>query len=371
MSKGRMSESLESVISSSIAGLPGSDASSGSSSSSDTPTDSSTESTSDNSTAVEGTGTLDDAATPAADPAAAAAAQDKPIEPVSPPDDSLEGLEKEMAGKRDNRIPHSRVKKIAENAAKAAEARVEAKYAQFNTPEFRNERTAMNVADQDPERFLKAMAQADPRYAELLAGSRALGGGGGEVAAVPGAKPKAKPQAEIPDGDIEPDIQLSDGTLGYSAEAQQKREERLGARLRAEFEEILGERMKGLEPVEKEHRQRTLRKEAESRVEAKIEKARKWPAFEALQEDIANVISEASRRGEYLDLYDAYIQVAVPKFQKDEAAIRAQIVAEQNRDATAATRVAPGAGKAKVAAGGDDVDPVTAAIRESIAGLKR
>lgn len=365
-----MSDSIESAISSSIASLPGSDAStssSASSSDSSSPDTSTGDTTATDTTATDTpVATTTDGQPPAVetvDPnAAAAAAVDPNLDP-----DSLEGLAKEMAGKRDNRIPHSRVTKIVDNQVKKAVAQVEQKYARYNTPEFQNEQAAMKVADTNPEQFLQAIVKIDPRYADLLAGAKVLGGGGVVQSEVVEKKPVAAATAE----NVEPDIQLSDGTLAYSAEAQQRREEALVARVTAQFEEQFekrfGERFKDVEPIVAERRQSTMRREAEQRVEQRIEKATKWPGFNENKEAIGAAVMEATRRGEFLDLHDAYIQVVIPKFKADEAAQREKIVAEMNKAAAAAGRVGPAGGEApkKEAAGSDD-DAITAAIKESI-----
>ncbi len=373
-----MSDAITAAINSSISSLPGADtsASSSSSSSSDAGSGSTdTGATGDTPAAPVSDTPITDgdavATPPAADPAAVAAA-DKPIDPVSPPDDSLEAVTKELAGKRDNRIPHSRVSKIVENAVAKATKDTEAKYARYNTPEFQNEQVAMRVADEDPGTFLQAMAKADPRYAELLAGSKALGG----AAAPAGKTPPAAAPVEI--ADVEPDIQLSDGTLGFSADASKKRETALRAEfkqredaLRDEFKQMLSESLAPVEPLVTRERREKLRGEAATRVAAGIERARReWPGFTEHQDAVAKVYTEATQRGETITLHDAYIKAVFPLMQADEAKVRAKIIAEMNRNADGSTRITPASQPKVELAGREDVDPITAAINASIAGLK-
>lgn len=362
MTKGSMAD-LESVISSSISSLPGSDASSSSSSiTSDTTPD-----TPSGDSMVMDDPAVADSTPPAADAAVTPPpAADAPPAPPVVPEDTLDSLKAELAGKRDNRIPYSRVTKIVEKAVEtakaAARAEVEAQVAHYRTPEFQNGLTAMRVADENPQQFLAALAQADSRYADLLAGSKLLG----SPAATPG-RAQAKTSEPVVEGDVEPDIQLSDGTLGYSADAIRK----LRAQDSARMEQLLNEKLKKFEPIEQDHRINRLRTEAATVVSAKIASAEKWPGFAEAKNEMAAAISAATQRGERLSLEEAYIQVAIPKMQQkyttDEAAVRARVVADMNRVAAGATRVAPSAPAADASAGSSEgMDPIEAAIRASI-----
>lgn len=366
-----MSDSIEAAITSSIASLPGSDASSGGSSSSSTAVaDTSTDSGSSSSSSSSSATPISDADASAAGTPAVAATEKPPVPaadvPVAevgatPDADTLDGIKAELAGKRDNRIPYSRVTKIVEAAEKKVRAEFEAEVAPYRTPEFQNGLAAMEVADQSPERFLQAMAQADPRYADLLTGSKALAGAGPAAGKAPAAA------AAVPEGGMDPDIQLADGTLGFSAEVSQRREDAL----RAEFKEMLAESRKDVEPILSERRADALRHEAAGRVSQRIAKAEKWPGFTENREGIAEAITAATKRGEKLDLHDAYIQVVIPKFRADEAKVRAAVVADMNKDAAAATRISPASSAKVEGPSGGDVDPVEQAIRESIRGLSR
>lgn len=358
-----MSDNLESIISNSISSLPGSDASS---SVSESVTDTPVGGASDDSVNIDDSPTADAQVIPdvadATPPAAPVA------EPEAPPvvsDDTLDSLKAELAGKRDNRIPYSRVTKIVDKAVATATAvakqEAEASVAQYRTPEFQNGLTAMRVADESPEQFLTALAQADPRYAALLQGSSLV------APKAPAGQPAA--QQAPAEGSVEPDIQLSDGTLGYSADAIKRVLAAERTAMTKLFETQLGERMKGLEPIQQEHRIGKMRAEAETRVTAKVAAAEKWPGFKEAQEEIAGAIHAATQRGETLSLEDAYIQHAIPKMQKkyttDEAAVRAKVVAEMNKAARAATGVAPAAPAGPVGPAGD-TDSLEAVIRASL-----
>jgi predicted nucleic acid-binding protein len=372
-----MSDSIESAISSSIASLPGSEASlsgSGGGESNDTGESTAVDTGDSGESVVPGSG---DGAVATGDGTVqtpAVAATDA-VAVTSPADDSLDGLKAELAGKRDNRIPYSRVTKIVANAEKAAEAKVraevEAEVAPYRTVEFKNERAAARLADENPERYLQALAQVDPRYAELLQGAKVLG----SAAPARGAKPQQQAQggaAARAVADVEPDIQLADGTLGFSAEATMRREAALKEAVREEMRELfdstITERLKDVEPIVKERRVNALRAEAAERVSGRIAAAEKnWPGFGESKAAIGAYIDAATKRGEQVSLHDAYIAVVMPKYRTDEATMRAKIHAEMNKAASATSRVAPGAGvnKDEQAAASDD-DPITAAIRSSI-----
>jgi hypothetical protein len=131
--------------------------------------------------------------------------------------------------------------------------------------------------------------------------------------------------------------------------------------------------MKGVEPIQKEFKTRQEIAAAEKRIDGRISHAEKsWPGFTKHKAGIAAKIEEATQRGEFLDLHDAYIQVVFPTLTADEATVRAKVVAEMNAASQGASRSVPAAGSAKVqpVKAGGDVDAVEAAIRNSIAALK-
>lgn len=371
---------IEAAITSSIAGLSGSESSSsGSSDSGAAATDTSSaaaqetpaETGSEDAVVGGGDGAAQVVSEQATEETPAAAPQaPEAVAPAAPTaaEETLETLTAELAGKRDNRIPYPRVKKIIDNQVKKAVTEVEQQYAQFRTPEFQNGITAMRVADENPAQFLAALAQADPRYAELLAGARVLAGA--QQPQQQGRRQAQQPQQQPMQGDVEPDIQLSDGTLGYSADATR----RLLAAERAKMEDAVlsrfEDRLKSLEPIEQEHRINTLRAEAAQRVSQQIAAAEQWPGFAESKELIAKAITDATKAGKVLSLQDAYIQVVIPKFRADENTVRQKVLSELKK-APAASSGAPGAGsKAATVNVVPGVDPVEAAIKASIAGIK-
>lgn len=352
-------DAIESAISDSIAGMSGSD----------TPVSDTTESTD---TAVDESPATDDApletsdAPADGDPAPPAPVAEAPVADAAPEakEETLDTLKEELAGKRDNRIPYSRMTKIVANQVRKAEEAVRTQYAQYETPEFQNGLQALRVADESPEQFIQALVQADPRYAELLAGSKVLG--------VQQAAPAARQAAPQIGGDVQPDIQLSDGTLGYSAEATAKLLEQREARMSQQFDSMLKERLKGIEPIERAHKQSVLRQEAATAVQSKIRAAQQWPGFAENQQAIAQVVADATKQRKSMDLHEAYIQVVYGKMQSDKQAAETagyqKALAEINKKAKGASGLAPGSAAAQPVTPvvGGDVDPITAAIMDSI-----
>lgn len=350
---------LESVISASISGLPGSE-----------PVSTPPEAVAQDTPAAD-TPPADAApAVPAADtPAAVAASADTVSEtPEVPagetvaPEDSLDTVRQELAGKRDNRIPYSRVTKIVENAEKKARAEsqtriteLEGKVKHFETPEFGNSLRALELADADPDKFIELLAKSDERYAKIL---------NGRTAAPPPVGSAAPPAGD----EVKPDIQLSDGTLGYSAEASDRRTHALLARQAAELRAEFKATLKDYEPVRESYQAHQIREASKARVSARLEQAAKWPGFNESVKEISAYMD--SNKG--VALHDAYIAVVMPKMRADETAIRQKIADEQRKLAKVSAGVAPGgaAPAAAVPTAADGVDPIEAAIHASIAGLK-
>lgn len=354
-----MPDELESAINASIAGLDGD----GASTTTETPTPAA-----DTSAAI--TPPSETTSEPVAAPVAGEGVVAAPVKDVvaetpeipagatTAPEDSLETVKAELAGKRDNRIPYSRVTKIVQNAEAKVKAEYEGRVTElqskvqtYEAPEFQNSLRALELADQNPEQFIAALIKHDERYAKLLAG-------------------KVAPAAPADTGNVDADIQLGDGTLGYSATAVNKLLQSAEARLQAAFDA----RLKEFEPIREEHQTTQLRSRAAERVRTQLEEAATWPGFsdKQAQADIAAHLKANPKDS----LHTAYIKVVVPKLQAagqaDETRIRQQIAEENRKAARASTGVAPGAAAAAstAAIAHAEEDPVKAAIAASIAGLK-
>jgi hypothetical protein len=271
------------------------------------------------------------------------------------PADSDDLLKTEFKGNKNNRVPYNRVKAIVENAR-----RKEAEVHQTKIREYEqrhaahaNDMQALRVADENPEHFLSVLAQADPRYAKLLA----------RVFESPQGQPTGAASG-VDTGKPEPDLQFPDGTLQYSAEATErladwKADQRV-KELERRYEKRFG-------PMEQDFRVTQIRNAVVPKVQAQIAQAKQWPGFTENQEAISAVL--ARDRG--ISLEGAYMKVVLPKMQANRDEMRRSLLAEQRqRSQAASTVVASGAPASSGAAHFDGQDAVESAIRESIAGLK-
>jgi hypothetical protein len=306
----------ESVIEDAIADLPGSEASQ---------TDS--ESDSEPETTQDASGEEDPA--PAADPLA----------------DEL-GLK---PGSKNHRIPYARVQKIIAAQREKAAAEIKQQYAQFEAPAFKERMQALELAERDPETFVRALAQA-PQFREIFA----------SLAQPQAAEQPAAAGAQAPTAEPQPDLMLQDGTVTYSAqrlnEVMQYRE--------AKMQKLLDERLAPVQQIEQERQLMQQWDGAVQRQRTVIEDARaNWAGFK----DAENQIRDLIAANPSLTLEGAYRQAVLPKLQADRDKMRQEILAEMNRRPAAASGTVPGAAPA-ASAGEQSTEDV---IRDAIRGLKR
>jgi hypothetical protein len=261
---------------------------------------------------------------------------------------------------RENRIPYSRVKAIAENQVKKAQAEWEA--AQL-TP-LRTEHGSMkerlqqieaieNIMANEPDRFIQMMAEANPAYARFAA----------VLQQAAEQKQQADPNADDPMPTQ--DYDLGDGRMTYSTDGLEKRmawERRQAAK---EAETRISERYK---PIEDRYKQETEREKAVrvqetalKQVNAQLEKAKTWHGFE----EHAPEILKALQADQNLSMHDAYIQVVIPKLAGDRTKMRQELVTELKKapNATSTTSTTQ-AGKSAAPKTLEDI------IRESAKAIK-
>jgi hypothetical protein len=272
-----------------------------------------------------------DASAPDAAPDPAPVADATSTAPAAPAD--VDPLAAELGlkpGARDNRIPYSRVQKIVTKAQErhAAEiAQHTARIQQFEQERatYQAQMQALRVAEENPEQFLRAMAEADPRYGQLLASALQQ-----KQAATGQPAATEKPQ---------PDVLNGDGTLAYSLEglerlAEWKADQRVRA-LEQRYEQRFG-------PIERDYRAQAQLNAAIPRVQAQIAEAQTWPLFEESKAEI----TAALQSDRSLSLDAAYRKVVFPKIQSNRDAMRAEILAEINRKPAAASGVVSGSAPA-------------------------
>ncbi|HEX6272885.1 MAG TPA: hypothetical protein VFZ53_07595, partial [Polyangiaceae bacterium] len=329
-----MSTEVQAAIETSIAGMEGGDTPLAGDGSGESALPAST----DASASIPPTTPTTPAAAPPADPT-------KPVIPetVAPP---------EAPKVRRGPIPYDRhesalnaAREEGQKALAAAEARLKSEHeAALGTA--RQQLELLRIAETDPNRFLDALAQADPRYAQLL--NRQSGNGHGSN----GHAPRPAPAGEMPG----PDTSLADGSPGYTIQGFQAvldwRDAKIEERIAKQFDPILTE-----------HRTREATQQAVERVKSQVADALTWDGFQENQAEIAKAMREDRR----LNLEAAYRRVVIPKLRAQRDTMRGEILAEINGKPKAVTGTTP-AGAPPVAASSDDLQSI---IRASIANIPR
>jgi hypothetical protein len=316
---------------------------------------------------LEGAGDNGEASPPpslaAPDTTPAQPSSDPPAERTAPPQPDVtkpiipETVAPEVTERLPGRLPLARHEKIVQNLRAEHDAAIQKMKAEHEeaikqqlTP-YQQQRELLDIADRDPERFLQALASADPRYRErlapVLAAIEQASSGNGHDA----------PIGEMP----APDVQLADGTTGYSPEG-------LDRLLKWNAQQVESRLAKQFEPLLQEYQSRQATTAALHRVNAQLERAMKLPGFNEQQKQIA----AAMRADKSLSLLEAYVQVVVPGMQPNKDKMRQELLAEINGGANGkaklATGTAPSGGAGRPASEAGDLSSV---IRAAIAHLPR
>jgi len=210
--------------------------------------------------------------------------------------------------------------------------------------EARQQQQLLQLAETDPDRLLDALAQADPRYAQRIAGRN---GGNGHAAG------SSQPAGGGMPG---PDAQLPDGSIGYSPGGLKSLLDWHASQVQAQMEQRYA-------PVLHDHEARAAYQAAEGRVREKVTAALQWPGFADAQPDIA----AALRADRTLDLHGAYMRVVIPKLQANRDAMRAELLAEIQGKPLKVSQTGPH-GAAPAVASSDDLQSI---IKASIANIQR
>lgn len=242
---------------------------------------------------------------------------------------------------RENRIPYSRVKKIAENAEKSTESRVRKEFEGFINPKQYQELETKIKQEYEPKLqdyesrltqvaefeqlmttnqagFLTLLAQRVPGYAEILAPLFDQGHGAQE----PRQAVAQAPQDEMP----QPDRELSDGSRVYSLEGLKALRE--WDRRQVE-KAVLTQVEKRFGPIEQSYQSYQRVQAALPQVQAQIAEARQWPLFNESEQEIV----VALQKNPTWNLERAYQAVVLPKIQaeRDKIAETAKVDKEKVR----------------------------------------
>lgn len=220
--------------------------------------------------------------------------------------------------KVENKLPHSRVKKMVEKARKAmreaADAEWKAKHEPLET-ELTSVREAIaglnQLAMTDPDGFLAELAKNMPIYKEFVR--------------------QAKREEAKADDDPEPqpDVPNDKGEMvGYSISQAKKlmswtaRQEVKG--VKKELEPTVAAVRSSQQTAEDQRKQAALEAQYEASATQQLEEAQKWPGYKEHEAEIQKTFLENKK----LRLYDAYISVVVPKLQRAATDARATVLEE-------------------------------------------
>lgn len=285
---------------------------------------------------------------PVADaPAPSTPPSDSPAtESAAPPTDSGQQAAP-VVPKRRGPIPYERHESTLAGLRKEHETALE-KLRHEHEGAMSNLRAMLDIADQDPRRFLSALIAADPRYAELigpLLQAHGAGNGNGNGAAPP-------PVVEMP----RPDAQLADGSEGYTFDGLKKLLDWHGQQV----ESKLSERYKSIEEDHAAHRATMA---AAGRVRDRVTAALQWPGFAENQAEIAKALKENPR----FSLDDAYRHVVYGKLTKNRDTMRGELIAELNAKPKVVSATTPGGGPPPSA----DPSSLEDVVKAAIANLPR
>lgn len=333
-----MSEEVSAAISESIAGLEGSDASAAAAPD-PVPAAPATPAAASPMPGV-----------PAAPPATSTApAPPGPTTPPAPTAKVIPDGEVPAGGDRKGRfIPLDRHESTLQTAREQHQTEIRQLREQTDSmlAEARQQAQLLQLAESDPDRFLDALAQADPRYAQRIAGRN----GHGPATARQAASTSAGGQMPGPDA------QLPDGSVGYSPEGLKALLDWHAGQVQTQMEQRYA-------PVLHDHEARAAYQAAEGRVRQKVTAALDWPGFADAQADIA----AALRADRTLDLHGAYMRVVVPRLQANRDTMRAEILAEIQGKPLKVSQTTPH-GAPPAVASSDDLQSI---IRASIANIQR
>lgn len=281
---------------------------------------------------------------------------------------------------RENRVPHSRVKKIVEKAEREAVARVTKEFESKLGPatelstkvqDYEQRLTKVGeferVMENEPQKFLDMLSTlpAYKGFFEFIAqAAKNIDAGGSN-------QPRAGAPADSPYLDTasmpKPDFPLPDGTSVYSLEGLAKRDEWLAkqveAKVLASAEKRLSERYA---PIEQNWQQQQLINQAMPVIQKQIAEAKTWPNFDELEPEVIKLLqadANISLEGAY---NRAYQKTIIPRLTTDRNKMRSELL-EEIRKKPVTTAAPTGGAKPKTAptAPKSTEDVIRAALEEA------
>jgi hypothetical protein len=263
------------------------------------------------------------------------------------------GIDPAYPSGRENRIPYSRVKKIAQKAVRDArkewEAEVSPKSTEYKT-KIKSYEDRLSKVDQfekvmvnNPGQFLEMLSTV-PAYKQFFqAVEEAI-----SVAQQHQGQPQPTPtttQPTAPDDMPQPDRQLSDGSMVYSMDG-------LKALLAWQGQQVEGRVTKQVEdrykPLESEWQAQQRINQLKPVVNQQIAEARTWRGFTNHESEIV----EALKQDQKLSLEGAYRKVVLPKLVKSWEEEKAKLVPSRNKMREELLAELKGAPKSTAVSGG-------------------
>lgn len=296
--------------------------------------DTSTDTSVDTSTDVSADSGADDTSTDVSESSEVQSPGARTSEPDAPEGDDFAkkfGVNANSVTGRENRIPYSRVKKIADRAAQEAKAaaakehetKFQPKIAEYEAKvqdyEGRLGRVAQfeQILENDPKTFLNMLSQ-HPAYKEFF---EYVGKAINTPAGTPAPEQRYLDDKSMP----QPDQQLADGTMVYSLEGLSKRDEWLARQVEEKAVAAAEARMaKRYEPIEKEWQSQQHMAKVVPVIQKQIAEARTWPQFNENEADIVAVLKQDPQ----ISLEGAYRKVVFPRLQSSRDEMRTSILAE-------------------------------------------
>jgi len=325
--------------------------------------------------AVEAEAPAEDAA-PAEETPEKTSAVSEPKAEETPPteEEELKALEAELVSKepkiQKGAIPTSRHQAVLTRERRKHEAALKElsdKVAAFEAPDVKEKIMAADLAEHRPEIFLHKVLMNDPRYqAEIQKLVDAKLAESGKTAAAPSEPDQSA--GEKP----EPDIVLSDGSMVYSKDQNEKLIAWHIASATGNYKKEITDLRSAVDPLVNRQRNEAEYQQAYSRMSEVLNKARtNWPGFKDHEPKIREWMGKPENQRASLE--DAYRAVVVPSFTTDreqlKASIRAELIKEMNSKRN--TQGAKPAGSPPATSGvPDGVDPIEAAIRASMRSIK-
>jgi len=278
------------------------------------------------------------------------------------------GLEQFSPSGRENRIPYSRVKKIAQKAVRDAkkewETETSPRVVEFET-KLKERDTKLeeyskfeNFMVTKPDEFLDRLATI-PAYKPFFSTLQALIDHYNKETAGAATQTTTGP---IPDGMPAPDEKLSDGSMVYSEAGLRKLLEWQSSQVESKVTKQIEDRYK---PMESEWQAQQRVQAVIPQVRAQIQEARTWPLFVDNEDAIVTALKADSK----LSLEGAYRKVVFPKITADRAKMKEDVLREV-KSAPRSTSVSAPTSKpvAPVHSGPRELEDI---IAESIKDLKR